>query len=74
MILTSKEEYIYNNLIKELNRPIELVKDNIDSKADVYFFLKEYCLENLILLSVKQREKFIKLICKEVGIWTKTKK
>ncbi|MBT7241048.1 MAG: CpaF family protein, partial [Candidatus Diapherotrites archaeon] len=42
----------------------ELTHSGLDlkGKGDVYFFLKNYCIENLILLGKEQREKILQLL------------
>jgi Flp pilus assembly CpaF family ATPase len=56
--LSEKEQKLFEKVFEELKRS----EKQINSKADVYFFLKEYCLENLILLNKQQRDKIIELL------------
>jgi len=56
--LTLKEEKLFENALEEL------IHSGLDlkGKGDVYFFLKNYCIENLILLGKEQREKILTLL------------
>jgi len=56
--LNEKESYLFLKTLKELKQS----KIKINSKADIYFFLKNFCLENLILLNKEQREKILTLL------------
>ena len=56
--LNEKEMHMYASALEEMKRS----SARIDKKADVYFFLKSHCLENLILLNKSQREKFLELL------------
>ncbi len=53
--LCEKEKIFFSEAIEEL----KYSNAKIETKADIYFFLKNYCLENLILLNKEQREKII---------------
>lgn len=52
---SEKEKGLFLQIIEEL----KFSSAKIEGKADVYFFLKNYCIENLILLNKEQREKII---------------
>ena len=56
--LTLKEEKLFESALEEL------IHSGLDlkGKGDVYFFLKNYCIENLILLGKEQREKILTLL------------
>ena len=56
--LNEKELFMYASALEEMKHS----SAKIDKKADVYFFLKNHCLENLILLNKGQREKFLELL------------
>lgn len=56
--LGGKENQFFGKVLEELKR--SSVK--IEEKKDVYFFLKNYCLENLVLLPKEQREKMLLLL------------
>ncbi len=56
--LNEKEKIFFASALKEL----KLHNKMIASKADIYFFLKEYCLERMILLTKEQREKISTLL------------
>ena len=56
--LSVKEEKLFIDAMQELiESGIEL-----KGKGDIYFFLKNYCIENLILLAKEQREKILLLM------------
>jgi flagellar protein FlaI len=57
-ILTEKEKRIFSEVLDEIKHS----KGNITKKADIYFFLKTYCIENEILLRKDTREKIIVLL------------
>jgi Flp pilus assembly CpaF family ATPase len=54
-LLYEKEANLFYDIMSELKRS----NIKIETKADIYFFLKEYCIENLILLNKEQREKLL---------------
>ena len=56
--LTLKEEKLFENALEELTHS----GLDLKGKGDVYFFLKNYCIENLILLGKEQREKILQLL------------
>jgi len=56
--LNEKEFFMYASALEEMKH----ANAKIEKKADVYFFLKNHCLENLILLNKSQREKFLQLL------------
>ncbi|MFA5764024.1 MAG: type II/IV secretion system ATPase subunit [archaeon] len=56
--LNDKEKNIFLDILKDL----KYSKINISKKADVYFFLKNYCLQNYVILRKDQREKISQLI------------
>jgi len=56
--LSEKEKVFFANALNEL----KLHNKMIVSKADIYFFLKEYCLERMILLTKEQRDKISTLL------------
>ena len=56
--LNEKEKKFFASVLEEMKQ----TQKEINSKADVYFFLKEYCLENMILLNKEQREKISLLL------------
>ena len=56
--MSEKETTIFQSALEEMRHS----NKKIDSRKDVYFFLKSYCLENLILLNKEQREKIIQLL------------
>jgi len=56
--LSEKENNLFITILGELKRSEKQVR----VKADVYFFLKDYCLENMILLNKQQREKILQLL------------
>jgi len=56
--LSAKEEKFFCAVLEELKHTNKEIKTN----ADVFFLLKEFCLENLILLGKEQREKILKLL------------
>jgi len=56
--LSEKESNLFITILGELKRSEKQVR----VKADVYFFLKDYCLENMILLNKQQREKILTLL------------
>jgi len=53
--LSEKENKFFITALEELKRSTKLIQ----TKAEVYFFLKEHCLENMILLNKEQREKIL---------------
>ncbi len=53
--LSEKEKNIFEESFKELKQST----NKIETKSDIYFFLKNYCLDNLILLNKEQREKIL---------------
>jgi Flp pilus assembly CpaF family ATPase len=56
--MSEKEKNLFGKILEELKQS----SAKIESKKDVYFFLKNYCMENLILLNRAQREKIILLL------------
>ncbi len=56
--LTDREEKFFGRVLKEL----KYSKININKKSDIYFFLKDFCIENATLLRKDQREKIILLL------------
>ncbi|MFA6420391.1 MAG: type II/IV secretion system ATPase subunit [archaeon] len=56
--LTEKEHNFFSRALEEMKKSTKV----IHTKGDVYFFLKEYCLENMILLNKEQREKILCLL------------
>ncbi len=56
--LCEKEKKFFANVLEEMKQS----QKEINSKSDVYFFLKDYCLENMILLNKEQREKISLLL------------
>ena len=56
--LSEKENNLFITILSELKRSEKQVR----ASADVYFFLKDYCLENMILLNKQQREKILELL------------
>ncbi|MFA6065210.1 MAG: type II/IV secretion system ATPase subunit [archaeon] len=56
--LYEKEEKLFMKVLGELKESTK----PINTKGEVYFFLKEYCLENMILLNKEQREKILCLL------------
>jgi archaeal flagellar protein FlaI len=56
--LDEYEKKIFENSLMEIKESNKL----INSKKDVYFFLKNYCIENLVLLNKEQRNKIINLL------------
>jgi hypothetical protein len=63
---SEKEEKLLNKIKKEIRAP--KMKKTLKTKSDVYFFLKDYCLENIILLNKEQRDKFLSELEKEVEV------
>ena len=55
--LSEKEKAFYIKLLEE----IKVTQKELKTRGDVYF-LKEYCLENLILLNKEQRERLLNLL------------
>ncbi len=53
-----KEKKIFSDILKELKE----TKKYIKKKADIYFLIKEFCLENYILLKKEQREKLSRVL------------
>jgi archaeal flagellar protein FlaI len=53
--LSEKEKNIFQESFKELKQSTK----KIENRSDIYFFLKNYCLDNLILLNKEQREKIL---------------
>ena len=56
--LAEKEKKLFFDVLEEMKRSGK----EINGIADVYFFLKDYCLENMILLNKEQREKILLLL------------
>jgi Flp pilus assembly CpaF family ATPase len=56
--LSAKEEKFFCTVLEEIKH----VNKEIKANADVYFLLKEFCLENLVLLGKEQREKILTLL------------
>ncbi|MDD3085805.1 MAG: ATPase, T2SS/T4P/T4SS family [Candidatus ainarchaeum sp.] len=56
--LSEKEKGFYIKLLEE----IKTTQKELKKRGDIYFFLKEYCLENLVLLNKEQREKILNLL------------
>jgi Flp pilus assembly CpaF family ATPase len=56
--LNEKEKNFFIKVIEEIKQN----QKEINSKSDIYFSLKEYCLENMILLNKDQREKILLLL------------
>lgn len=56
--LCEKEQKFFISVLEELKK----TDKTITSRGDVYFFLKEYCLENMVLLNKEQREKMLILL------------
>jgi archaeal flagellar protein FlaI len=56
--LDEKEKMVFENSLCEMRE----CNQTISGKKDVYFFLKNYCLENLILLNKEQRNKILELL------------
>ena len=56
--LTLREEKLFESALEEL------IHSGLDlkGKGDIYFFLKSYCIENLILLGKESREKILLLL------------
>ncbi|MDD3083423.1 MAG: ATPase, T2SS/T4P/T4SS family [Candidatus ainarchaeum sp.] len=52
-IFNEKEKKIFSNISENLKETIKYVK----TKSDIYFLIKEFCLENYVLLKKEQREK-----------------
>ncbi len=50
---SEKEKKIFSKIIKELKESSKTIKD----KSDIYFLIKNYCLENYVILKKEQREK-----------------
>ncbi|MDD4251350.1 MAG: ATPase, T2SS/T4P/T4SS family [Candidatus ainarchaeum sp.] len=48
-----KEKKMFTDILKELKE----TKNHIKNKTDIYFLIKNFCLENFILLRKDQREK-----------------
>jgi archaeal flagellar protein FlaI len=51
--LNEKEEKIFSKVLKELKETKKFIK----TKKDIYFLIKEFCIENYVLLKKEQREK-----------------
>jgi len=56
--ISEKEKKFFTTVLEELKKSTK----QIQTKADVYFFLKEHCLENMVLLNKEQREKILILL------------
>ncbi len=56
--MNERETRIFENTLDDLRYS----KTRIKKKADIYFFLKNYCIENNILLRKDQREKVLLLL------------
>ena len=56
--LCDKEKKFFQKALEEMRHVGKAIK----TKADVYFFLKEYCIENMVLLNKAQREKILILL------------
>ncbi|MEI7961953.1 MAG: type II/IV secretion system ATPase subunit [archaeon] len=56
--LCEKEKIFFEKVLEEMRH----IGKAVISKADVYFFLKEYCLENMVLLNKTQRENIMTLL------------
>jgi len=56
--LTLKEEKLFESALEELTHS----GLDLKGKGDIYFFLKNYCIENLILLGKESREKILLLL------------
>lgn len=56
--LCEKELKFFSAVLEELKKSTKEIR----TKGDVYFFLKEYCLENMVLLNKVQREKILLLL------------
>ncbi len=56
--LSEKEKNFFAKALTEL----KLHNKVVCSKSDIYFFLKEYCLERMVLLTKEQREKITTLL------------
>lgn len=56
--LNEKEKKFFVNVLDEMKQS----QKEINSKSDVYFFLRDYCLEQMILLNKEQREKILTLL------------
>ncbi|MDD3159816.1 MAG: type II/IV secretion system ATPase subunit [Candidatus ainarchaeum sp.] len=57
-----REEKIFEKLFNEIKQ----TKIKISKKSDIYFFVKEYCIENMLLLNKEEREKILYLLEQEV--------
>ncbi|MCX6804391.1 MAG: ATPase, T2SS/T4P/T4SS family [Candidatus Diapherotrites archaeon] len=57
-ILVEKEQKLFLKVLEEMKHSEKV----INTKGDVYFFLKEYCLENMVLVNKEQREKLLTLL------------
>ena len=56
--MTEKEKAIFQSALDEMRHSDR----KIGSEKDAYFFLKNHCMENLVLLNKGQREKILKLL------------
>ena len=56
--LSEKEKKFFVNVLDEMKQ----TQKEMNSKSDVYFFLREYCLENMVLLNKEQRDKISLLL------------
>ncbi|MFA5357654.1 MAG: ATPase, T2SS/T4P/T4SS family [archaeon] len=56
--LSEKENKFFGKVLEELKHS----NTKIEARRDVYFFLKNYCLESLVLLPKEQREKMLQLL------------
>lgn len=51
-----------NEIIKNIKKDLRFLKKEISKKSDIYFLLKDYCIENSILLNKEEREKIILIL------------
>ncbi|MEK6959155.1 MAG: ATPase, T2SS/T4P/T4SS family [archaeon] len=56
--MSEKDWRLFGSILEDLKHS----KSKIDKRADIYFFLKNYCLENLTLLTKEQRENLLLLL------------
>ncbi len=56
--LIEKEKNFFTKVLEEMKQS----QKEINTKSDVYFFLRDYCLENMILLNKEQRERISLLL------------
>ncbi len=50
------------NIIKEIKSDLRFLKKEINGKSDIYFLLKDYCIENSILLNKNERENILQIL------------